>query len=917
MRWGWRALLCDVQGRLKPIGSVMFNLLHKLHHLVCAHASRGGELIGDRDLAALRRHQRRLLFGGGGLLSAVILGALLAVAALRVQDFQAGSVDEFDSGRLALDALLAHRAADYERSLNMTEYTWRHRREGDREASRAQRMRFLTQQERALISADGNSTPQLALGLHTDRWTESRLEYYLDLTDSLSAIAPVSSREGEPGLGDASYFYDPSGQFFVLSRGFDEQSLRQGVGANDRAGLFAKLKAMGDKSVTGDRGASDIRTFHGQRPDTGEPAIVSAFEGYDDGKLFGTFVTFDSTERLVRILREASDDTFMLISRDGQLILSTQPITDSTMDITALATAGARTSRRSGLGDHWLRGRFFITQTVGGTDWLLVLTYTWRDILREIWRGMVWDSLIAAMTLIGLWSLLVRMDRHVFAPAIAKASRVYQSEEVSRTLVEMAPVGLCLIDADDGSVVLENDLAGRYAADVEREGGCLHRYLLDDFATALSMPPGLPQAREFELVIPGAEEGVERELSVVMARAIYQNRPVFLCAMRDRTARAELERQQQRARQEAEAVARAKSTFVAAMSHEIRTPFQGIIGHLELLGLSRLDDGQRERLRHVKQSADSLLSIINDILDFSKIESGQLDIERVPFEPRALVERVALLFAPLAQARGLDLDFRLDASVGPCYEGDMTRIEQVLRNLVSNALKFTPSGRIAVRVAPERLDAGEALRFEVVDSGVGLLEEQRQRLFEPFVQADGTVSRRFGGTGLGLYLCRRLCELMGGSIEVSSTMGVGSAFSFEVPVTRLEASPRQAPLLGLRAVVVSSATKWRDELGQRLAGWGCEVRLAADTSELEPQDVEHAAVLVAFERSGQDWDPDGAWRPLVRQLIRVRGDGPLSPVWMGNATVVSCYSGEALLQALQQCMARQASWCMMNEQPIG
>lgn len=260
---------------------------------------------------------------------------------------------------------------------------------------------------------------------------------------------------------------------------------------------------------------------------------------------------------------------------------------------------------------------------------------------------------------------------------------------------------------------------------------------------------------------------------------------------------------QRQAKLAAEAASRAKSTFVATMSHEIRTPLNGMLGHLELLSLSPLETAQRERLGRVRLSADALLGIISDVLDFSRIEAGQMDIDPVRFELRPLIEQVAMLFAPAAERRGLKLDFGIDSALESGYVADAHRIRQVLSNLLGNAVKFTESGRISLRAslgnAPA--DGPIRLRFDVVDSGIGMSDDQLPGLFEPFSQADASISRRFGGSGLGLALCRQLAQLLGGSIDVRSTPGVGSAFTLEVPVGRdPEATPADRRRAGKHAV---------------------------------------------------------------------------------------------------------------------
>jgi two-component system capsular synthesis sensor histidine kinase RcsC len=662
-----------------------------------------------------------------------------------------------------------------------------------------------------------------------------------------------------------TFLFSPSDQFNIALPGIDGTRRQAALLKNNFFDVTARLYQalaqqrgqLNDTQVRWMRAPHDLLT--GTRNIIAfigvdiTPGIMPARQ--DNGLLtFAALLDSGKFNELDRLLERPFDNEVTLISPAGAVLLGAeQANADSPMGLSLDS-----------------RGLHFKVGSPGSQPWLGLYTVSYQSFFRYAQWPLLGIFGVFLLALFAGWRVNRWYRTQIVDPAQRANRRLTESEAFNRVMLHSAPVGLCVVQRNNSKVLLENQRAQEWQGTGE-----LISLLRRDYQDQ--------EPQEVQIEVAG------RHLLVCFVSTRYQDEDVVLCGFNDITRHVDDVQLMEQARLSADEASAAKTLFLATMSHEIRTPLYGVLGNLELLGLTELSPRQHDYLQTIQRSSSILFQLISDVLDVSKIESGQMALETSTFSPLDVFEDAVRSYAATAANKGLQVFACADANLPALMHGDSGRIRQIINNLLGNAVKFTDSGRVMLRLKVTALDPSHAaLQWQVSDTGPGISEQQLALLFKPFSQVSG--SERAGGAGLGLSICARLAQLMDANLRVVSEPGLGSSFSLHI---RLPVVPGPLPdcagieLDNVALYVRAPMKELEQNLIDWLGRWGARAMVLPEGFSGDGQ-----ALLLDMGQSNTGLT---TWRGQ-RVIVNDRGQSQPQPT--GQGWEVSAFDIRAIARAL-------------------
>ncbi len=855
-------------------------------------------------------YYRRLLYGGASVLTVVILAASAVSAYAFIQNYLNDQESIFFAQKEAVSAAVERVEARLRGFTMFQSTTWplwdRH---GEDFIPVPKYQRLLKENNGIVVAGDDITVkPYSIISTLTNPEDAPQLAQAIKILRDISPFPSLHMLEKGSALN--SFMYDSSKRFLAIYPSFDAVTGLRKAKSPDLQTFICQESAVVEKELAKypeeelKRGKIVWIPLH-WNSFIGEAMAHFAGTIYHGDKRVAVLVFSVRPQDFPRFFLSKDRETpnFFVIARERAHFIRIQkqvPEVARYADI-ALQNWDLFRAADSKIKLFRVGGTLFFTQHILSPDWVAVYALDWRKLFVGL-KGEFTLTLVFTLGLLTiLWVFVFIFERYIFSPIQARSQRVYESEKFNSTVISTAPVGLSVIDIETGKVVIKNDIANRLLKDEPDEVDESYRKLLETYLhTVNQVGKNQPDAFYNEMSFLDIE-GKRRDLAVSFAPSRYQGRDVVLCGLSDISARKEAERLLLEAKRAADNANQAKSMFLAAMGHEIRTPLHGALGNLELLDRELLQTGQKELVATIRRSFETLLVLLNDILDLSKIEAGELKIESSVFNLKSIIESCARTFSPLILKKGVHFFCLIDPHLHHRFMGDGARIQQILMNLLSNATKFTDVGKIMLKA--DLIDDGKGhyrVRFQVADSGVGIAKQNQAKLFSPFTQADTSITRRFGGTGLGLSLCKKLSDLMGGTISLTSEEGLGTIFVIDLPLELVSEQPLSKHLEGQSILLVCSTVLWTDLLTEMFELGGGVVSSVKHIEDIEISAYSSSTILVIAQSGGNG---ELIWQSTVirhfRGPIVISPAGPYQPEFRNGAIYVSSLSNRALRKAFQ------------------
>ncbi|MFM0629500.1 ATP-binding protein [Paraburkholderia xenovorans] len=674
--------------------------------------------------------------------------------------------------------------------------------------------------------------------------------------------------------------------------------------------------------------------------------VISAVSAYYDGDIPTTLITTSVPLDTIasRIAPPDNEGVNLLMTAERGVIVSSMPLDAHIVKLVQQTVADTPTQ----VFQYRREGAIFHDRVSPGHG-LLVGYISWSELAAALGWQLAAIGCSTALILLGIALVARFFGLRLLRNSFAETLRALQSETLNHVLVSATPVGLCIVRQSDYSILTTNALATELLG-IEVDGNRLPPHIVGEFlvqapdqpsATAFARvaafvapaqpaqtpPESLHQSQTLQRMQPQTAPPSDKNggaparfLQFIYAPARYAGENVLFCAILDVTAQTMLEQQLRRAQQTSDALMRARTNFFAAMSHEIRTPLNALLGNLELFARTPGLEAHSQRLGALDLAAGALRCVVNDILDFSKIDAGGLLLVKEPFLPIDDLENIALSYAPMHGDRAIRFYALFSPTLDQTLIGDRMRIMQVVNNLLSNAFKFTSTGKITLcaEVTDDSPDRA-MLTCRVSDSGAGMNEETLARIFKPFAQGEQGVLLGAGGTGLGLAICARLSELMGGQIAAESVPGVGSVFRVSIPLAKPSVESRAPATVREQRGTVLVLSMEREageflDLWLQRAGWAgflvflpgaAQAWLRVNRADVlvvtGEYDLEVIATLRALQPVGVVWITRGG-----PHHPEARGDGVLEVTEFSRTAILSAI--ELAREGMSATSAPSAAW---------